>query len=377
MATSTDCLNPLSDAPRADRILVIRLGALGDVVRTLPAVAGLRRLYPMAQISWLVEPASAGVVAACREIDDVIVLPRPALEAELRGLRIARLVRRLASVVLDLRSRRFDLVVDWHGILKSGLLARSSGASVRVGYAAPYARELSSLLLNRRARLCAPPLSRFRRNAGLVTFLAGPAGEEMKPEAGAIALDPATRHNMADALGGGRRQAVVMHPGTSAGTPFKRWPAQRYSEVARRLARETGRPCVVTAGPRREERALALAVVAGAGGAARLAPATEDLVELAALYAACALFIGSDSGPLHVASAVGTPVVQLIGPTHPVENEPNPATPWRRVRVDMPCSPCRRGCAEVDCMNAISSEQVIEAALDLLGDALPLARSAP
>ena len=306
----------------------------------------------------------------------MIVLPRPVLEAELRGLRIARLVRRVANVVLDLRSRRFDLVVDWHGILKSGLLALSSGASVRVGYAAPYARELSSLLINRRARLCSPPLSRFRRNAALVTFLAGPAGEEMKPEAGAITLDPATRHNMADALAAGRH-TVVMHPGTSAGTPFKRWPAERYSEVARTLARETGGPCVVTAGPHREERMLARAVVAGAGGAARLAPETEDIVELAALYAACALFIGSDSGPLHVASVVGTPVVQLIGPTHPVENEPNPATPWRRVRVDMPCSPCRRGCEAVDCMNAISSEQVIEAALDLLGDALPLARSAP
>jgi ADP-heptose:LPS heptosyltransferase len=371
MATSTDCLNPVSTTPRADRILVIRLGALGDVVRTLPAVAGLRALYPHARISWLVEPASAEVVAACPDVDDVIVLPRPALAADARGLRIPRLLGRSRSVVRELRSRRFELVVDWHGILKSGLLAWLCGAPVRVGFASPYARELSSLFSNRHARLAPPPLSRFRRNAALVSYLGG-AGTA--PGAGTIPVDPATRQRIAKALDDGRG-AVVMHPGSSAGTPWKRWPAARYADVARSLARDTGVACWVTAGPGREERRLAETLVAEAAGAARHAPATRSVVELAALYAECSLFIGGDSGPLHVASAVGTPVLQLMGPTHPQENEPNPATPWRRVRVDQPCSPCRRGCAEVHCMQAIEPESVIEAARALLADTVPLARS--
>jgi ADP-heptose:LPS heptosyltransferase len=226
--------------------------------------------------------------------------------------------------------------------------------------------------VNHRVRLVVPPISRFRRNAALVSYL---GGGEPRAGDGAIVPDASTRMRMAEDLGR-CRGAVVMHPGTSVDTGYKRWPAERYAEVARALFIETGMPCVVSSGPGQEEHALADAVVAASGSAARHAPRTCDARELAAVYASCSVFIGSDSGPLHIASAVGTPVVQLMGPTHPVENECNPATPWRRVRVPMPCSPCRRGCATADCMQEILPEQVVAAARELFGKATPLARRA-
>ena len=122
----------------------------------------------------------------------------------------------------------------------------------------------------------------------------------------------------------------------------------------------------MTWGPAPGERALAEAVVAAADGAAALAPVTGSLRELASLLAECRLFIGSDSGPLHVASLVGTPVVQLLGPTDPVENAPFVATPSRSVHEPVACSPCRRGCTAATCMALLTSEAICEAARGML-----------
>ena len=129
---------------------------------------------------------------------------------------------------------------------------------------------------------------------------------------------------------------------------------------------------MVSVGPARDDRAFAEAVVKAAGGAARLAPQTPGLGDLAALFARCRLYLGSDTGPLHVASLVGTPVVQLLGPTDPVENAPWPGTPSRTVRVQVACNPCRRGCAAAPCM------RLLDAAFgDRRGTRSPGARAAP
>jgi ADP-heptose:LPS heptosyltransferase len=157
-----------------------------------------------------------------------------------------------------------------------------------------------------------------------------------------------------------------MHPGTSDATAHKRYTAAGYAAVARALRKHEGLDTVVTSGPARDDRAFAEAVVAASEGAARLAPPTPSLVDLAALLARCRLYVGGDTGPLHVASLVGTPVVQLLGPTDPVENAPWDATPARSVRVAIGCNPCRRGCAAATCMRAIDPAVVVSAARSLL-----------
>lgn len=351
--------------PPAERILVIRLGAIGDVVRTLPAVSTLRAACPAARITWLVERAASSILEGQPWIDEVRIFPRESLRTAIRGARVATLVREAWAFVRALRGERFDLVLDFHGILKSGLLARASGAPLRVGYAPPFGRELAWLFANARARLTPERASRFDRNEALVRFLGVRAASAAVP----LLVDPAAREKIAVALGPGPAP-VVVHPGTSAGTPHKRWPAAGYAALARALRSKRGVFTVVSAGPDAAERASAAEVVRLAGGAARLAPETTSLADLAALFVQCRLYAGGDTGPMHVASLAGTPVVQIMGPTDPVENEPWSGTPSRTVRAGVGCSPCRRGCSAATCMAAVSPQAVIEAALTLL-DAAP------
>jgi ADP-heptose:LPS heptosyltransferase len=338
---------------------VIRLGAVGDVVRTLPAVSSLRSAYAGAHLAWLVEPRAASAVEGQPWVDEVIVFPRDALEGALRAGAPGAALRRLAGFLRELRGRRFELVLDFHGILRSSLLSLLSGARQRVGYARPFGRELSFWLATDRARLPAARISRFERNRALVHFLSvrAPAARP------AWRVDPARLARLAAELG---PAPVAIHPGTSDATPYKRYAVEGYARVAHALAAEDGVRCIVTAGPARADRGLAEAVVAAAPNAARLAPRTPGLGDLALVFAASRLAIGSDSGPLHVASLVGTPVVQLLGPTDPVENAPWPDTPSRQVRVPVPCSPCRSGCPAATCMQSITPEAVLRAARELL-----------
>jgi ADP-heptose:LPS heptosyltransferase len=318
----------------------------------------------------LVEPAASTLLQTQPWIDEVIVFPRSQLSATLRRLKFGRLTQEWIRFVREIRRRRFDLVVDFHSILRSGLLSISTGAPQRVAYAPPFGREFAHLFANYRARLRPARISRFERNAGLVDFLEGaprPRSDCTAPVMRSARLEPdrELRAEMGFRLGAGPSPAVI-HPGTSDATPFKRYTPEGYAEIARGLAAETAAPTVVAWGPGRDDRALASAIVSGAGAAARLAPPTPTLGDLAALFACCRIFVGADSGPLHLASGVGIPVVQLIGPTDPVENAPDPRAASRTVRVGLDCSPCRRGCAAATCMTMITPVAVLDAARELL-----------
>jgi ADP-heptose:LPS heptosyltransferase len=341
------------------------------VVRTLPAASLLRDAYPRAHLAWLVESGSAALLEAQTWLDEVIVFPRKALRSDLYRLHWLRMARSLLGFGRRLRAEGFDLVVDFHAILKSGLLSRASGAPRRASYARPYGRELSWLFATELARLRPRRISRFERNAGLVRFL-GVRGDATRPP---LLIDPAARRRAAAALGGDGA-LVAIHPGTSDDTPYKRYTAAGYAAVARELRERDGIASVVTFGPARGDRELAERIVALAGGAARLAPETS-LLELAALFASCRAYVGSDTGPLHVASLVGTPVVQILGPTDPVENAPYPGTPSRSVRVPVPCSPCRRGCAAATCMRGVPPEMVVAAVRELIAKPAPRRRAGP
>jgi ADP-heptose:LPS heptosyltransferase len=271
--------------------------------------------------------------------------PRPALSG----------LRKLAA---ELRARRYDVVLDFHSGLKSALLARASATPIRVGYGRGVAREGSWRLYTHTVDLPSGRISRFERNAALVRFLGGEVPARVPP----LALDPAVEREL-DAFPAGR---FAIHPGTSASTSYKRWDAARFAEVARRLHERSGRASVVTAGPVPGEREAAEEVAARAGGAAVLAPPTPTVHHVLALYRRAALYIGGDSGPMHLASLAGLPVVALFGPTDPVENAPFPGLPSRVLVHDVGCNPCREGCPGRPCMRAIGVDEVVAAALDLV-----------
>ena len=336
------------------------------MVRTLPAASALRAAYPGSQLAWLVERPSASLLRSQPWIDEVIEFPREELRGALRSVRIGSAVRTARRFLRELRRRRFELVVDFHSILKSGVLAAASGAPLRAAYARPYGRELSWLFATARAELWPPRASRFERNDALVRFLAIQAPPAPRP----LRVDPEAARRIERELPPGPAP-VALHPGTSDATPHKRWTAEGYGAVARALREQVGLASIVSVGPARDDRAFAEAVVKAAGGSASLAPPTPGLGDLAALFARCRLYLGSDTGPMHVASLVGTPVVQLLGPTDPVENAPWPGTPSRTVRVQIACNPCRRGCAAAPCMRLLEPVAVTAAARALLAPGGP------
>ncbi|NRA01863.1 MAG: glycosyltransferase family 9 protein [Myxococcales bacterium] len=346
----------------ADRILVIRLGALGDVVRTRFAVAGLRELYPDARLDWLVEDRCRAGLDGILGIDRIIEVPRRMLRPG--APRLAG--RRLRELVASLRDGNYDLALDFHGVLKSGVLARASSTRVRVGYAAGAAREQSHRFYTHRVALPRLHVSRFERNAALIRFLGGEVPTTPPP----LEL-PAAALALAASVETGR---IVLHPGTSARTAHKRWNLELWSRLAQELRSELGEASLVTFGP--GERPAAERVVAASGGAAELAPETPSVAHLIALLERSRLFVGSDSGPLHLAALAGRPVVVLIGPTDPTENAPFPGLPARLVRHDAGCNPCRDGCPARACMAAILPRDVLGAVRDLL-EAVPATNNSP
>ena len=345
----------------SERILIIRLGALGDVANVMPAVAGLRRARPTDHLTWLVEEPPKGLVRIDRDVDDVIEFPRRSISRALRRPWLWPWVSRaLWRITRDLRHRRFDRVLDFQGHLKSGLLAWSTRAIWRAGYGEGHGREGSHLFLN--VHVSPPPeaVSRRERAAALAREL-DPSAEPEQPN---LVVDPHDEKRVLgflDTLAPGPR--VVIHPGASRFGRFKRWPADRLGAVAERLAAERNAVVTVTHGPQESEATLHQLMQA-AGGNATLAPVLS-LPQLVALLRRADLFIGADSGPLHLAALVGTPCVAIFGPKDPAVYAPAGARVVRR--DDLECSPCsRRTCPHLRCLLEITVEEVSEAAIEML-----------
>ncbi len=338
----------------AERILVIRLGALGDVVRTRFAFEGVRALWPQAELDWLVDDRAAPALDGIVGLREALRLPRAALRARAPGRAFVGLV----AFARELRARRYDIALDFHGTAKSALLARATATPIRVGYGPGVAREGAWLGYTHRVPLAPARRSRFERNAALVRYLGG----DVAAAAPALALP----REVERALEAEPRGLFAIHPGTSESTLYKRWDAERFAAVARTLHERSGRQSWITWGPVRGERETADRVVRFAPDAARLAPATPTVHHVLALYRRAALYLGPDSGPMHLASLAGLPVVALFGPTDPVENAPFPGLPSRVLFHDVGCNPCREGCPVRSCMRALEVGEVAEAALALV-----------
>jgi 3-deoxy-D-manno-octulosonic-acid transferase/heptosyltransferase-1 len=361
------------------RVLVVRLSAIGDVVRTLPAVLTIRRALPGAHLAWLVEDLAAGVLEGHPALDALWVVPRGRWrEGFSSPARWAATLAEVLGFARRLRAAGFDWVIDFHGILKSGLWALATGAPVRVGYEAAGSRGWGSREGNRfftNVRVDVPrrPLSRFERNAILARAVVGHLLGE-PPEATAQAptgallhvapeIDAEVKRFLRTLEAPGAGALVAIHPGSSLGTAYKRWFPERYGEVADALA-SRGHRVILTWGP--GERDSVEAIARGMKHPAILAPETPTLQHLSAIFRRCALFIGNDTGPMHVAALSGTPVLVVFGPTDPVENAPYPGVPSAILRRDVACGCPKRECLTRACFDAVTADDVIDEALSLL-----------
>lgn len=300
------------------KIALIKLSSLGDVVHALPLAASLRARHPGASITWVVEVREAAVLEGHPALDAILTVDTRGWRRRRGPGSLLALGRAVAGLRRRLRRAAFDVAVDAQGLLKSGVLAALTGARCRIGFAARHCREpLAAAFTNRRVT---PPAGRHvvEQYLALLEPLGpgptsldfhlpddGPAGEAVERVLAEAGLKP--HHRM-----------VVLSPG--AGRPDKRWPAAAFGRLAGRLVEEAAAQVLVVWGPGEGE--LARAVVAAARPARpALAPPT-DLRGLVALLRRASLVVAADTGPLHLAAALGRPCLGLYGPTRPERNGP-------------------------------------------------------
>lgn len=339
------------------RLLLVRTSALGDVVHALPVLTALRRQLPEAHIGWVVEAASAPLVAGHPDLDETIVVR---LRQWRRHPAASATRREVAAALGALRRFRADAVLDLMGNHKAGIIARAAGGRRVIGLARRHRREPASAVWLGEA---VEPLGPHAVDHALSLLPALGVAVEPADFGGDKLLrpEPRTVGQRLAAAGVGERPFVLLHPG--AGWHDKRWPVARWGAAAGRLERASGLPTVVATAPGEEE--LAARVVSAAGGAAVEVPA-PDLPTLGALLRRSRLALGGDTGPIHLAHALGTPVLCLMGPTDPERNGPYGA-PERALWQRLPCSFCYRRFAEPKaCMLALTVERVVERALGIL-----------
>lgn len=344
-----------------ERILCIRLSGLGDVVHCLNALSVLRRHRPDAEIAWAVEDGLADLLTGHPHVNELIVIPRtrwgPLLRSPWGG---AAALQEAGRIARRLRARHFDVSLDFQSSLKSTWVVAAAAARLRVGYARPVSRELNHLVQNRLVSVPKEGIHRIERHLALLGPLGISAGFAPAEVAQAEELPEAVEGVLQEVA----RPLIVIHPGTSEFASFKRWPEERYVELTNRLVLGCGAGVVVTWGPGQGESAER--IVAQASGRAALCPELGGLRQLATVLARAQLFIGGDTGPMHLASALGVPVVALFGPKDPVQTGPY-CSRSAVVTAEVECRPCtRRRCADARCMSDITVDSVFEAVCHVL-----------
>ncbi|MCL4234854.1 MAG: glycosyltransferase family 9 protein [Deltaproteobacteria bacterium] len=336
-------------------ILIVKLGAVGDCVHTLYALRALREAFPDARIGWAIEDKSRAVIEDHPDLSEIIRFPRKELAAALRSGGFTRLWRAFRA---DLRARGYEIAIDFQNLFKSGHVAHASGAPRRIGFRKW--REGNFLFTNERI-----PRDPNARHAIEKYFtLLRPLGVTKIPERVEIAI-PAEKRETIDrwftANGLDNRRLIAINPGAS--WPNKKLSARTYAAAADALSDDGCVPVVIW-GPGEERDAAA--VVESARSPVLLAPRT-DIRELAALLGRCAMYVGNDSGPMHIAAAMGARTLGVFGPTDPAR-----VGPWsprgRAVQASVTCGPCwkKRCPGPVNCIDRVEAATLIRECRALL-----------
>lgn len=339
-------------------ILIVKLSAIGDVVHALPVAHALKTCYPQARITWVVEKAAYDILVNNPTIDEILIFDKPKYKS------LAGFAKHAPAFVQELRSRKFDLALDLQGLFKSAAIAWLSGAPVRCVY--QNAREGSDLLArkvvgpNAKGHVVEQYLDVVRQIGCHVSRVSFPIeiAEEEKDTATAIACQAGLDLNT---------PYVILSPG--ANWPNKCWPPAHFAKLAADL-RSCGITPLLTGGPSdlpkaAEIRRLAKASLVDITG-------KTTLKQLAYLIKRAQVFVGGDTGPMHLAAALGTPVVALHGPTDTIRNGPYGAQHTTIVAAQE-CAGCwkRRCPKDRDCLAVINPNQVFETVRKYLNTALP------
>jgi len=331
------------------RVLIVRLSALGDVLRTLPAVAGLQQRFKDATFFWLVEKPSAGLLSALPGIHPIII----AREDLRKGGPLGRLSA-LKNVVKQLKALQIDVSIDFHGVLKSGIFPWLAKIPQRIGFERGGSKEGHRWFLNHRVMLKDPAISRYERNLALVRSL----DPSLEPRVPNLILSEDETDEVASVM---RNRPILFFPGTSAHGRNKRWPATYWAHLYRKV--KASHPVLFSFGPADAEYRGELS--------AQLGDTLEELPSFSLAQFAKALMmsrmlVSCDTGPLHLAAIFNVPVVAMMGPSDPVLNQPSSGL--REVILPgVACAPCRnRNCQVLICQDVTTPQRVEQAVVRMM-----------
>ncbi|HEV8046888.1 MAG TPA: glycosyltransferase family 9 protein [Terriglobales bacterium] len=346
----------------ARRLLIVRLGSMGDIIHTLPAVTALRRAFPEAILGWVVEECWAELLCTLPEPrSGRLSLRRPLVDrvhtVNTKAWRASpfstQTWEQIAAGLSELRAQRYQVAIDFQGAVRSALITRWSRAPVIYGFAQPRENVASMFYTS---QVSAHGSHIVQQNLSLAEEVARSPLELPKIE---LPVDQAVEEKCEERFGKKFGNFAVLNPG--AGWGAKRWPPERYGQVAKALATE-GVKSLVNFGP--GEEPLMREVESASGGSAT--GVASSLTELIALMRRARVFVGGDTGPMHLAAALGIPVVAIFGPTDPARNGPS-AT--RSIVLRSPISPTshsRRAQPDPGLLE-IRVDEVVAAARTLLG----------
>lgn len=332
-------------------ILIVKLSAIGDVIHTLPSLAALRRLYPAAHITWVVEEAAADLVSGHPYLDRALIFRRKRWIADIKKGQFKSAWRGFKAFQADLQSRPYDLVIDFHGLFKSSIVVALSKGTRKLGYDSW--QEASGLFLTEK-------IPEDMNKHAVDRYLDFPRylGAKVDQAEFVLPVTPETTARISallQQLGLEKKKFIAVSPVALWDT--KLWNDRKFATLADDIQQKLKIPVVFTG---HSKEPLDKITSQMATEAINLGGQTS-LTELACLYSSALLVITTDSGPMHLAAATGTQVVALFGPTDPNRTGPYGAG-HTVLRTGIPCSPCfKKKCETRQCMEDISPEQVLAA----------------
>ncbi|MBN1475016.1 MAG: glycosyltransferase family 9 protein [Syntrophaceae bacterium] len=329
-------------------ILIVKLSAIGDVIHTLPSLAALRRLYPQAHITWVVEEAAADLILNHPQLDEVLVSRRKAWIRDIKSGQFRKAWREIVQFIKDLRKRPYDLVIDFHGLLKSSIIVFLSGGKRKLGYDS--LQELSGLFL-------AEKIPEDMNKHAVDRYLDFPLYLGAKKERAEFILPHSVDVEnkvklLLKSCGLEENNYIAINP--IAYWETKLWDNEKFAILADLIQGKLKKKVVFTGSERKSIEEITSKMKSGGinlGG-------RTSLMELAYIFKQAIMLITTDSGPMHLACAVGTPVIALFGPTDPKRTGPY-GEGHVVIRDNLSCSPCfLKKCKTTNCMKNITPKQV-------------------
>lgn len=336
-------------------ILIIRLSSLGDVLMCIPAVTAIRNAFPKARISWLVEGSVTELLRDQGFIDEVIEFPRRRLTGAIKKRDPIKTIHEAHAFVKNLKKTDYDIIVDFHGIAKSTILAWTARGKQRIGFGKTYAKEMSHLFYNEIVNGDNKRIHKVEKNMLIASHL----GADRDPPLVRLGTNEGNDRYIDDFFSreGMEQPVFAINPFSSGGSVYKRWDLGRYGKLIRKINDEMEVNTLVLWGPGEEKEARRLVDM---GGKKTILACPTSVPQLFSLIKKVDLYIGGDTGVMHLAAFAGTPLVAIFGPTDLDINGP-----WcdraAVIRRDLPCSPCKnRRCENRVCLMDISVDEVFQ-----------------